>query len=191
MSDSYDSDLRRAERRAFLAGSSVFALTSIHHVYGAIRYDTPERYFAAVIAAVAVIMSLGALQISRARSPSPIGRAAWLVFLGVNATVFVLLFGAFEGLYNHGLKDALYFGGAPLAQMRVLFPSPVYEMPNDWFFEVTGVLQIVPAAVTAYYLVRLIRVRPIGRLRNAGAHTWASLAASPSSGPNDERRVLR
>jgi hypothetical protein len=185
MSDSYNSDLRRAERRAFLAGSSVFALTSIHHVYGAIRYDTPERYYAAVIAAVAVIMSLGALRISRARPTSAIGRAAWWAFLGVNATVFVLLFGAFEGLYNHALKDALYFGGAPLAQMRVLFPAPAYEMPNDWFFEVTGVLQMVPAAVTAYYLDRLIR----RRLRNAGAQAWAPLAVSPRNGPNDQQRA--
>jgi hypothetical protein len=132
-------------------------------------------------------MSLGALRISRARPTSAIGRAAWGAFLGVNATVFVLLFGAFEGLYNHALKDALYFGGAPLAQMRVLFPAPAYEMPNDWFFEVTGVLQMVPAAVTAYYLDRLIR----RRLRHAGVPAWAPLAASPSNGPDDQQRVLR
>jgi hypothetical protein len=177
MSISSDSDLRRAERRAFLAGSSVFALTSIHHIYGAIRYDTPERYYAAVIAAVGVITSLGALSVSRARPTSGIGRAAWWAFLGVNATVFVLAFGGFEGLYNHALKDALYFGGVPLAQMRVLFPAPAYEMPNDWFFEVTGVLQIVPAAVTAYYLGRLIRRRP----RKAEAPVWAPL--------NDQQRA--
>jgi hypothetical protein len=187
MSDSYNADLRRAERRAFLAGSSVFVLTSIHHVYGAIRYDTPERYYAAVIATDAVILSLGALRLSRARPASAIGRAAWRAFLGVNAAVFVLLFGAVEGLYNHALKDALYFGGAPVAQIRMLFPAPAYEMPNDWFFEVTGILQMVPAAATAYYLDRLLRRRP----RIAGAPAWAPLAASQGHGPDDQQRVLR
>lgn len=159
MSDSSASDLPWAERRALLAGSTVFVLTSIHHVYGAILYDTPYRYHAAVLAAVAVIVMLGALRASRARPTSATGRAAWWAFWGVNATIFVLLFGAFEGLYNHTLKDALYFGGMPVARMRVLFPARIYELPNDWFFEVTGVLQVAPAAVTAYYLDRLLRRR--------------------------------
>ena len=158
MSKANDSDPRWAERRVLHAGSTVFALTSIHHVYGAIRYDTPERYHAAVLAAAAVIVMLGALSVSRARPTSVAERVAWWTFVGVNATVFVVLFGAFEGLYNHALKDALYLAGTPVAQMRVLFPAPMYEMPNDWFFEVTGVLQVGPAAVTAYYLNRLIRM---------------------------------
>ena len=169
MSKANDSDRRWAERRALLAGSTVFALTSIHHVYGAIRYDTPERYHAAVLAAAAVIVMLGALSVSRASPTSVTGRAAWWTFVGLNATVFVVLFGAFEGLYNHALKDALYLAGTPVAQMRVLFPAPMYEMPNNWFFEVTGVLQVVPAAATAHYLNRLMRV-PRGGLRTRFGH---------------------
>lgn len=159
MSDFRDFDTRFAERRALLAGSTVFALTTVHHVYGAILYDTPWRLHAAAIAAVAVIAMLGAFRISRAEPASFTGRAAWWAFWTINATVFVLLFGAFEGLYNHTVKDALYLAGTPLAQMQMLFPPPMYEMPNDWFFEVTGVLQVVPAAATAYYLGRLLLQR--------------------------------
>jgi hypothetical protein len=187
-----DSDLRWAERRALLAGSSVFALTSIHHVYGAIRYDTPERYHAVLVGAAALIVMLIALRVSRARPASATGRAAWWTFFGVNATVFVLLFGAFEGLYNHALKVALYLGGTPVAQLRVLFPAPMYEMPNDWFFEVTGILQLVPAAVTAYYLDRLIR-RRLAIMRTGCVSPERRLAPIPKVHEqtlSDKQRVL-
>jgi hypothetical protein len=33
--------------------------------------------------------------------------------------------------------------------MTRLFPPPTYEMPNDLFFELTGVLHVVPAARAA------------------------------------------
>lgn len=150
-------DVRSAERRALLAGSAVFALTSIHHVYGAFRYGTPWRIHAAAVAALTVIALLVTLRISRARAESKAGRAAWWAFWSIDAVIFVLLFGVFEGAYNHVLKDILFLAGAPLALMRQLFPPPMYEMPNDLFFEVTGVLQVVPAALTGYYLARLLR----------------------------------
>lgn len=31
-------------------------------------------------------------------------------------------------------------------------------MPNDVFFEVTGVLQVIPGFVTGYYLYRFLQV---------------------------------
>ncbi|HEX7941449.1 MAG TPA: hypothetical protein VF488_06565, partial [Gemmatimonadaceae bacterium] len=65
-----NSDPGRAERRARLAGAMVFVLTSIHHVYGAIRYHTPWRYHAAAVGAAAVIVMLGALRVSRERPAS-------------------------------------------------------------------------------------------------------------------------
>jgi hypothetical protein len=33
--------------------------------------------------------------------------------------------------------------------MTRLFPPPTYELPNDAFFEITGILQVVPAALAA------------------------------------------
>ena len=38
-----------------------------------------------------------------------------------------------------------------------LFPPPTYEMPDDLWFEVTGVLQFLLALWAAYYLFRLWR----------------------------------
>lgn len=160
-----DARLRFVERRALLAGSTVFVLTTIHHVYGAIRYDTPWRLHAAAIAALAVVAMLLALRVSRAEPMSASGRAAWWAFWVVDAVIFVLLFGVFEGFYNHVLKDALYLAGTRMATMRALFPPPMYEMPNDWFFEVTGVLQTLPAVATAYYLALLLRSRLRGARR--------------------------
>jgi hypothetical protein len=40
--------------------------------------------------------------------------------------------------------------------MLVLFPPPKYEMPNDFFFEFTGVLQAVLVVPIGVYLFRAI-----------------------------------
>jgi hypothetical protein len=73
-------------------------------------------------------------------------------------------FGVFEGGYNHLLKDALYLGGASPALLRRLFPAPRYELPDDAFCEVTGVLRVV-SAITGYHLYRAVQER----LRGVGA----------------------
>jgi hypothetical protein len=153
-------DAHRAERRALLAALSVAVATSIHHAYGAIVYRTPWRYDAVVISAGTIAVMLAALKLSRVSARATLKRVAWWTFWGVHALVFVLLLGAFEGLYNHVLKDLLYFGGAPLAIMRALFPAPRYELPNNWFFEVTGVFQVAFAAISTIQLAKLLPNRP-------------------------------
>ena len=65
------------------------------------------------------------------------------------------LIGFFEGGYNHGVKNVLYFGGLPRATLDQLFPPPRYEMPNDLWFEVTGILQFFLGLCAAYYLWKL------------------------------------
>jgi hypothetical protein len=57
--------------------------------------------------------------------------------------------------------------------MRRLFPPPTYEMPNNAFFEVTGVLQIAPGIVTGYYLYRFLSERR--KLRRAISETHAKV----------------
>lgn len=83
-------------------------------------------------------------------------------------------FGVFEGVYNHGVKDALYFAHASPDLMLRLFPPPTYEMPNNAFFEITGVLQIVPGIVTGHYLYRFLSERPM--LRRAIFKSHAKVA---------------
>lgn len=157
MSDASSSRRVRAQRRALFRALAVLAATSVHHVYGAIRYDTPWRLHAPVIGAVLALVLFGAFRLGQAGRDG-VGRptARWL-FVAVNGLFFVLLIGAYEGLYNHVLKVALHLAGTPVPWMRVLFPAPMYELPNDWFFEVTGMLQVVPAALTAVWLVRSSR----------------------------------
>ena len=75
----------------------------------------------------------------------------------------VALIGLFEGAYNHALKDAVYFAGASSTLMNRLFPPPTYELPDDVFFEATGVMQAVLGSITAWRLYRLVWSR-FGRI---------------------------
>ncbi|HYD40881.1 MAG TPA: hypothetical protein VEB43_08620 [Anaeromyxobacter sp.] len=131
-------------------------LTVVHHAYGAVRYATPFRaHGAAVALALAGLLVVLARprRASRGRGGQLAGwAAAHLVLL-----VPVLAVGAFEGLYNHVLKVALFLGGAPAELLRALFPPPTYELPDDVLFEVTGVLQVVPAALAAAAWPRFVR----------------------------------
>jgi hypothetical protein len=160
-----------SDRPAYLAGIGVLFLTTLHHVYGAILYDTPERYHAVAIAAGAFLVMAGGRwssrrwprhpQVPRCGCPRTFERRriGWWLSWGTNAGVCVLLFGAVEGFYNHVVKVTLYLAGLSEEALRVLYPDPTYELPNDVIFELTGVLQVVPAGVAAYYLIRVLRER--------------------------------
>jgi hypothetical protein len=137
----------------------VLLVTSIHHAYGAYIYDTPWRYHAVLVAGVTATLILGALAVLGSRPSGLLGTLAQGLFVLGTLGVAVLMFGTFEGLYNHVLKNLLYFGGASSALMTRLFPPPTYELPNDVFFEITGILQVVPAAVAAWYLLRMTQRR--------------------------------
>jgi hypothetical protein len=139
-------------RKAVLAAAAVAVVTTVHHVYGAILYGTPERYHAVFIAAAAfaLIVAGEAATVARAdRRPGAWGRR---VSIGVNAVVMVLLFGVIEGGYNHVLKVALHLGGASEQVMAWLYRAALYETPNDLIFEATGILHVVPAAFAAFFL---------------------------------------
>jgi hypothetical protein len=144
-------------RAAFAGALATFGLTAVHHVYGAVLYDTPWRHHAAVVGAVASAL-LWLAHRAHTRDPSGIrGRIGLVAFVAIAGLWAVLAIGAFEGLYNHVIKNITYFAGLPLALHRQLFPPPTYELPNDALFEMSGILQVVPAAYTATALVRLLR----------------------------------
>jgi hypothetical protein len=132
-------------------------LTSLHHAYGAYAYATPWRLHVAFIASATALVVLVALAVLRAHPDGWLGTAAWWLFALAVLMVPILFLGVFEGLYNHVLKNALFFAGLPARDMVRLFPPPQYELPNDAFFEFTGVLQVVPAALAAPRLYRLVR----------------------------------
>lgn len=130
------------------------ALTSAHHVYGAVRYDTPWRHHAAVVSFWVTLALLAAFTAYRRHPGTRAGRLAGWTLAALALLFPGLVFGLFEGLYNHVLKDVLFFAGTPRALLLRLFPPPTYELPNDVWFELSGVLQVVPATFTARVLLR-------------------------------------
>jgi hypothetical protein len=134
---------------------AVLLLTSVHHAYGAYVYNTPWRYHALLVSVPTALVILGSLTLMRRRSSGLVGVLLRGLFVLTTLAIPVLAFGAYEGLYNHVVKNALYFGGASPGLLARLFPPPTYEMPNDVFFEITGVLQVVPAAMAAWHLYRM------------------------------------
>jgi len=156
-------------------------LTTVHHAYGAYAYSTPWRLHVAFVAVATAAVLFGARAVRRDHPSSVAGIAARWIFVLTAIAVPMLLFGVFEGFYNHLLKNVLYFGGLPMREMTRLFPPPEYEMPNDAFFEITGVLQVVPTVLLIGPLYRLVTGRrsdgPGGR---SGGHP---LSPSTSSAP--------
>jgi hypothetical protein len=141
----------RGAARVVLSAIAVLLLTDVHHAYGAHVYQTPWRYHVLLLSLPA---TLGILWSHRRLRRHP-GDALARWVLGLTALLVpVLGIGAFEGFYNHLVKDVLYFHGASSALMDRLFPPPTYEMPNDAFFEITGVSQAILGAGTAWYLYR-------------------------------------
>ncbi|BDG05992.1 hypothetical protein [Anaeromyxobacter oryzae] len=152
--------------RALLSGAlATLGLTAAHHAYGAVRYATPWRLHGAIVALGIGLVMAGVSSVYRRHLDTPLGRlAGWA--LAIMVLVFpVLVIGLFESLYNHVAKDVLFFSGAPRDLLARMFPPPTYEMPNDAWFELTGVLQVVPAALACGALLRFVRaLRAAGRM---------------------------
>ena len=140
-------------------GLAVLLLTTVHHVYGAYIYHTPWRLHVAFGSGFAAAVIIGSLLVLRRHTDDVAHRIAFWAFVGVSLVIPIAAIGLFEGGYNHVLKDALYFAGASTSLMIRMFPPPTYELPNNAFFEITGMLQVVPASVTGWFLYRLLRLR--------------------------------
>jgi len=146
---------RQAETHAILDIGAGLALTSRHHVYGALHYATPWRSHTVCLRIVVWGVILVALVLSRAKRHTTAGRIARWVCWVVSVRGLVFRIGSFEGFDNHGVKHALYCGGLPEARRRSLFPPP-YEMPSDLLCEATGMLHVCLAGMAAYPLMGLI-----------------------------------
>jgi len=141
-------------KKILLYSNAMLLLTSLHHIYGAVIYQTPERYHILFLS----IPVLAFNSYIRLKGNS-IPKTLRLIHAGVTFLVPITLIGLFEGLYNHGLKNALYFLGTPTRTMLRMFPPPVYVMPNDFIFEFTGVLQAILALPLLYTFVRFFTPR--------------------------------
>jgi len=127
---------------------ALLILTILHHAYGAAIYGTPWRLH---VAFVAVPVAGAILIASQSRG------ASWQRIAGILILIFpVLLIGLIEGGYNHLLKNIVYFTRGAAAT-RSLFPSSLYELPDNLLFEVTGVAQFFLAPFAAMEGVEMLR----------------------------------
>lgn len=125
-------------------------LTSIHHIYGAIVYDTPWRLHI-------LLFSVPVLAFNWITAGKKLTRRLLYSFLLVNLIITTCLIGLFEGVYNHLIKDTLFYAGTSSDLMTTLFPPPTYIMPNNFFFEFTGVLQAITGILLVYHFIKVIR----------------------------------
>jgi hypothetical protein len=120
----------------------LMGITSIHHIYGAFAYNTPWRLH---VLAISIPMIIFSLIISRflTTSQSNLNRLLQWIFWMAIFIFSVVLIGAYEGVYNHALKNLVHFTGVSENLQRQLFPPPKYVMPNNLIFEVSGIMQAV------------------------------------------------
>jgi peroxiredoxin len=160
------------------AALATLALTAAHHVYGGLIYRTPWRLHGAAVVVPIGLLLLAAFALYRRSPDSAAGRWAGRALVFIAAVFPIAGIGAFEGAYNHLLKNALYLGGISAEAFARLFPPPTYERPNDALFELSGIAQVVPAAIAAVAGFRFFR--GVRRGSNAGAGLIAPGTMLPS-----------
>jgi len=146
----------RAYRRAGFATFAVLGLTTVHHLYGAVVYDTPWRFHVAIIAPILAVATARALYLGGSQRGTRPG-IAWTRIAAALILIFPIgLVGLVEGGYNHVIKNLLYLVCGPRSA-RVFFPPPLYEMPNNLLFEATGIAQFPLGLVAAHFLIGVLR----------------------------------
>jgi hypothetical protein len=82
-------------------------------------------------------------------------------YVRVAMLFYVILLGLLHGDYAHAYKDILYLVAGPPSLYYSLNPNKHYP-PNDIFFEISGVLDMLTGYFVALSTVRLIRDRQQG-----------------------------
>jgi hypothetical protein len=150
-----DDNLNRSISNVAFYSSLLMTLTIVHHVYGAIVYNTPWRtYVALVTIPVIIFTTIVSKTINKHYDYKKL--LLW-IFCGVTLIVPVIAIGLFEGFYNHLLKNILFFAGTGYSTMQRMFPPPKYEMPSDFFFEFTGICQAIVAVPLIICFVQLTK----------------------------------
>jgi hypothetical protein len=139
-----------------ISAIATLVATAIHHVYGGFRYATRWRLHGAAVALVLCVPIALAYARYRRSPGTRAGRIAGGSLAALALAFPVTAIGLFEGAYNHVAKNVLFFACAPRALLLRMFPPPTYELPDDAFFEISGIGQIVPAAIAAIAAIGLL-----------------------------------
>jgi hypothetical protein len=115
---------------AVISGLMSGLVSSIHHWYGAIAYNTPWRVSVSywILGFVLIIYILPCVYWKYAGSI--IGKITIWIFL-LCAVFFQSGFIMFECVYSHVIKNILFFGGVPQSILDTLYPAPAYHLPDD------------------------------------------------------------
>ena len=147
---------RRATIEAGAASTGVMVLTIVHHAYGAAIYPAAFRGHVALIGIPVTLAIIAATMLSiRPGWPAQLARRAAIILMTL---VPVLGVGLYEGLYNHVLKNAVYVVGLYDQLGGSLFPATLYERPDDWLFEISGMAQFLAAMFAATRIWRVIKL---------------------------------
>ncbi|MFD7323169.1 hypothetical protein ACFV9D_19070 [Streptomyces sp. NPDC059875] len=133
------------EKWVFASCAAQVVITTVHHVRGALVFDTPGRYHSILIALILLAVPATAYALGRATTGTR-QDVAWWTFWATTLVGFAVVFGAVEGVTTHVITPVLRRG----------YPS---DEPFDLVFEATGILHILPAVITATLLIRLARSR--------------------------------
>jgi hypothetical protein len=145
----------RLALRAGLSTAAVYLTTAVHHIYGGTIYSTDWRVHGTLGGLPLLLVTIGTL-VWYQRSGS---RAALSIY-GLLSVLWVGVIGLWEGGYNHLFKNLLFFGGASLDTMHRFFPTAIYDvLPNDVFFESTGILTLAVGLVAGWHTLRLFQQR--------------------------------
>jgi len=149
------SQARKNVTRAAVGTAVAGLVSTAHHWYGAFIYDTPWRAVVSLWIPGFVILVVVALYIYWTKPGTKVGSVALRVFF-LSAVVFQVGFTMFECVYSHVLKDILYFAGTPQELLLRLFPPPAYHLPDDFLFELSGLLQVF-GFIAAWWAFQVIR----------------------------------
>jgi hypothetical protein len=114
--------------------TALFATTFLHHVYGGFRYKSAKRVKLSFIFVVLFALTVLFYRMGR--------RHSWAqqTYKGIALVAWVGVVGVLEGGYNHLVKVVLWLAKVPPAKLEKLYPSNEYVLPDDIFFEASGIL---------------------------------------------------
>ncbi len=140
---------------------SLVLFTSIHHVYGGSIYDTSWRI---IMPLFFFLPMLGLTIFLQYFSTMTKRKSILFIFTVLTVLGWIIILGLGEGGYNHVLKNILYFGGATEELMFKMFPPELgdiklYETPNSFFFELSGIGTTVFGVFVVIYLIPFFKIQ--------------------------------
>ena len=150
---------QRVARNLFWSITCIFLLTIFHHVYGGLVYEESWKILTILFYGTPVFLLTIGLQFLSLRSSA---RLILYIFCALTFLFWGVGLGLFEGGYNHIFKNILYFLGVDQNTMNNMFPpemgdKELYRMPDNWMFEISGMLQCIGAFFIFKYLLQFYR----------------------------------